>query len=141
METLILASSSPRRRSLLHKITDAFSIKDPICEEITDGDPQTVAETNAVLKGRAVDGDFVLACDTVVAMDGRIFGKPQDESHAVEMLSALNGKTHLVISGVYVRFHGQETVFSDKTEVTFKNLTEEKMNVLRESLKQFKDNL
>ena len=127
MEKLILASSSPRRKTLLRKITNDFEIKDPLCNEVEDGEPQFVAETNAALKGRAVEGDFVLSCDTVVCMDGKIYGKPQDESHAVEMLSALSGRTHEVVSGVYIRYHGKEIVFSDVTRVTFKKLTEKEI--------------
>lgn len=121
---MILASTSPRRKTLLHKITDDFCVREPICDEIADGKPQVVAEVNAARKGRAVEGDFVIACDTVVALDDVIYGKPRDESHAVEMLKALSGKTHSVISGVYVRYHGEETIFSDETKVTFKPLSE-----------------
>lgn len=124
---LILASSSPRRKELIRKITDDFITKQPVCEEITDGEPQFVAETNAVRKGRAADGDFVVACDTLVACDGKIYGKPSGEIDAVGMIKELSGKTHTVISGVYVRFDKEETVFCDKSFVTFKNLTEEEI--------------
>ena len=51
--TLILASASPRRRELLHKITDDFVIDVPCCDEIDSGDPAYVARENATLKGRS----------------------------------------------------------------------------------------
>lgn len=121
---LILASSSPRRKELLHKITDNFIIREPLCDEINNGAPQHVAESNALLKGRAVCGDFVLACDTVVCMDNIIYGKPNNEKCAFSMLSVLNGKTHSVITGVYVRYFDTEIVFSDKSDVNVKRLTE-----------------
>ncbi len=126
-KTLILASSSPRRKELLHKITDDFVIENPSCEEINAGTPQFVAQTNAVLKGRAVDGDFVLACDTLVSLDGVIYGKPKTENRAIEMIKLLNGRKHVVTSGVYVRFCDEETTFTVNSDVVFKNLTDEEI--------------
>jgi septum formation protein len=123
-ERLILASTSPRRKDLISKITDDFVTREPLCDEIDGGAPQYVAETNATRKGRSVAGGFVAACDTLVALDGKIFGKPHTKEAAVAMLKELNGKTHEVFSGVYVRFHGEETVFTEKSAVTFKILTD-----------------
>ena len=125
--TLILASSSPRRRELLQKITRDFVVVNPVCEEISVGDPIYIAETNATLKGRAVQGEFVLACDTLVAMNGKIYGKPHTVENAVAMLRELVGKTHEVVSGVYVRYRGQERIFHDCSFVTFYPLTEEQI--------------
>lgn len=126
-QILTLASSSPRRKELIRKITDNFTVTEPVCEEIADGEPHFIAETNATRKGRAADGDFVVACDTVVACDGVIYGKPMDEIRAVGMLKALNGRTHTVISGVYVRAEKEETVFCDESFVTFRTLTDEEI--------------
>ena len=125
MEVLVLASSSPRRKELLHKITDDFIVRSPSCEEIETGDPVSVAIKNATLKGRATEGNFVLACDTVVELDGVIYGKPEDNEDAKRMLSALSGKTHCVISGYYVRYGEDENEGYDRSEVTFFDLTDE----------------
>ena len=122
--TLILASASPRRRELLHKITDDFVIQVPYCEEINLGAPEYVASENATLKGRSLKGNFVLACDTLVALDGEIFGKPHDHDDAVRMLKKLSNRTHDVISGVYVRYGSEEIVYSEKSKVTFHLLTD-----------------
>ena len=75
MPKVILASSSPRRRELLLKLTD-FIVENPVADEISEGEPEFVAATNAQLKGRSVNTecDVVIACDTVVALDGKIFG-------------------------------------------------------------------
>lgn len=124
---LVLASSSPRRKELLHKITDDFSVAEPCCCEISVGEPQFVAQNNAVAKGRAVSADFVVACDTIVFSGGIIFGKPSDKSDAVAMLKSLRGKTHSVLSAVYVRFFSDETVFSDVSSVTMKPLSDEEI--------------
>ncbi len=126
-KTLILASSSPRRKELLHKITDNFVIVNPSCEEIDAGTPHFVAETNAVRKGRAVDGEFVLACDTLVSLDGVIYGKPKTERRAIDMIKVLNGKEHIVTSGVYVRCGTEETAFTVDSHVVFKKLTDEEI--------------
>lgn len=122
--TLILASSSPRRKELLHKITDDFIVSVPTCEETEIGSPEFVAEKNATIKGKNTIGDFVVACDTVVALDGTIYGKPLNESKAVDMLSSLSEKTHSVFSGVYVRYFDKEITFTEKSDVTIKPLSE-----------------
>ncbi|MBO5304270.1 MAG: septum formation protein Maf [Clostridia bacterium] len=135
--TLILASASPRRRELLHKITDDFVIDVPYCDEIDSGDPAYVARENATLKGKSLEGSFVLACDTLVALDGEIFGKPHDYDDAVRMLKKLSNRTHEVISGVYVRHGEEETIYSEKSEVTFHLLTEEDIKTYIEKFQPF----
>lgn len=127
MSVLILASTSPRRKELLHKIIDDFIIEKPVCDEVEQGDPLLVAQENATKKGRAVRGDFVIACDTVVEADGVVFGKPKDEEDAFAILQALNGRTHHVVSGLYVRFGREETVCYDVSNVTFKQLSDEEL--------------
>jgi septum formation protein len=67
-----------------------------------------------------VEGDLVLGVDTLVALDGRIYGKPRDEEHAAQTLRALGGRTHEVVSGLAI---GDE-VDAAVTEVTFRPLTD-----------------
>ncbi len=127
MEKVILASSSPRRRELLSKLTD-FSVIIPDAEEIEEGEPTFVAVTNATEKGRSISEDgIVIACDTVVAMDGIIYGKPKGREGAIEMLTTLAGKTHEVISGVYIRFPDGENIFYERSFVTMKDLGREEI--------------
>ncbi len=127
MET-VLASSSPRRKELLKKLVSDFSVVVPSVEEKETGTPEEIARENAVLKGRAVPGERVIACDTLVALDGRIFGKPHSEEEAKEMLSSLSGKTHEVISGLYVRTKGKESISVERSFVAFRSLTKEQID-------------
>lgn len=124
MHKIILASSSPRRRELLSKVAD-FSVCVPDAEELQSGDPVFVAQKNALLKGRSIkeECDVVIACDTVVALDGKIYGKPGTADNAVKMLQALRGRAHEVISGVYVRTD-EELVFFERSTVRIKKLSD-----------------
>ena len=72
-------------------------------EELAAGDPVEVARENARRKAAAVEpaaGELVLGVDTLVALDGRIYGKPADEAAARTTLTALEGRTHEVVSGL-----------------------------------------
>ena len=102
----LLASASPRRQELLKRVVQDFSV----CPaDVDESLPLGISPREAVLdlsrrKARAVakshPKDRVLGADTVVALEGRILGKPADEAHAFAMLSALSGKTHEVYTGV-----------------------------------------
>ena len=109
----------------MKELFSEFSVISPTAEEMTEGDPEVVAETNAIRKGRSVTEpcDVLVASDTVVALGRRIYGKPRDEKDAVRMLCELSGKTHSVISGVYLCVHGQEESFVEESFVTMKDLT------------------
>jgi septum formation protein len=103
---LILASRSLQRRDILRQIGVEFEIRVPDVEELDAGPPEEVVLENAFRKAAAVaagvgPGDPpVLGVDTVVALGATIYGQPRDEAHAGEMLSALGGRTHRVVSGV-----------------------------------------
>lgn len=66
------------------------------------------------------DDEVVIACDTVVALDGRIHGKPADAEQARAMLSALAGRTHEVTSGLVLLVEGEERAAIARTEVSFR---------------------
>ena len=126
-EPLVLASASPQRRALLTQLGVAFEVHPAGVEELGHGDPEAVALENARRKADAVvaalGGDpprRVLGVDTVVALDGEVFGKPEDERHAAATLARLSGRTHRVISGLVLRPDGERTVV---THVTFRPLT------------------
>ena len=82
------------------------------------------AAVQEVLAQNPVGLGFVIGADTMVVLDGEIFGKPYSADHAREMLRKLSGKTHQVITGVSVGFR----TFTETSEVTFKELTEEDIN-------------
>ena len=90
-------------------------------EELASGDPLEVAAENARRKAAAVEGDLVLGVDTVVALDGHIYGKPADAEEAAATLRALSGRTHEVVSGLAL---GAE-VDTAVTRVTFRTLGED----------------
>lgn len=136
---ILLASGSPRRKELLEGLGMVFKVLPASVDEISSGIPEKVAIENAWIKAQEVAWEnreyLVIGSDTVVAHEGEIFGKPEGEEHALEMLTALNGTTHEVISGVAViGIHAEiEFAFSDTTRVEFKRVDE---CVLREYIKK-----
>jgi septum formation protein len=128
---LILASASPRRRELLRQIRNDFEVVVSHVAEIQGEHltPRELVRINAYRKARAVAKSFpdslVIAADTVVCLENRIFGKPLDLAEASRMLEQLKGQTHEVITGVcmvHLREHRQK-VFAESTRVTFRPLT------------------
>jgi septum formation protein len=94
-------------------------------DEETAGDPAEVAERNARRKATAMPGDLVLGADTVVALDGTIYGKPADEAQAREYLAALNGRTHDVIGAIALAENGEVVATAiETTKVTFRRRSE-----------------
>jgi septum formation protein len=116
---LILASASPQRRAILAQIGVPFEVRPAHVDEVGGGDPAVAALENARRKARAVAGDLVLGVDTVVALDGRIYGKPGDEGEARAMLAALSGRTHEVWSGIHLTGTGEAV---ERTAVTFRQI-------------------
>ena len=96
------------------------------------GDAGAVTVENALRKARAVaetDDEVVVGCDTVVVLDGLIYGKPSDEEQARRTLRRLYGRTHEVTSGVAVLLRGgEERTAVARTEVTFRELDEEMLD-------------
>ena len=97
-----------------------FRVEPANVEEIESGDPFEAARENARRKAAAVDGDVVIGVDTIVALDGLIYGKPRDEEDAATTLRALGGRTHEVISGLAI---GSEVTVA-VTRVTFRTLSD-----------------
>jgi septum formation protein len=114
---LTLASASPQRRAILEQLGVEFDVVSSGVEERTQGDPAEVALENARRKAAVVQGELVLGVDTVVALDGRLYGKPQDREEASAMLQALSGRTHHVVSGIHLKGTGEAAV---TTAVTFR---------------------
>lgn len=103
---IILASQSPRRAELLLQVGIEFRVAPAAVDESAlEGEGAAdYVERVAIAKALAVRERFpdtpVLAADTAVVLDHRIFGKPRDRADAVEMLCTLGGRTHEVLSGV-----------------------------------------
>lgn len=125
---LILASKSPRRRELLSLITEDFSVKTAdVDETLPEGiSPARAVEYLSKIKALAAANgvDTIIGADTVVAVDGKILGKPADRAQAREMLRSLSGKYHSVFTGVTVIKPDSEITFSVETRVKFFELTD-----------------
>ena len=132
--SLILASASPRRRSLLAEHGYAFEVRVPQgVEEIAPAhlSPGETVLANARAKARAASAEIgrdqnavVLGVDTEVFFEGRVLGKPADMDAAFAMLSRLNGRTHEVYSGVWIARQGKERGFIEVTHVQFFHRTD-----------------
>lgn len=125
MTRLILASASPRRKELLARIAPTFDcIPAEINEDVDPAlDPRDVARELALRKARAVSEKdqtaVVIGADTIVVLEGKIFGKPKDHKEAFLMLRQLSGRTHSVYTGVAVVYGDHQEVFVEETKVTF----------------------
>ena len=127
---IILASQSARRRELLKYIFDSYDVIPSDADETPpDGlDPENIPEILATRKALNVAEKYpealVIGCDTVVILDGKIFGKPKNIDEAFSMLETLSGRTHKVVSGVCVCCDKKTLSFSQSTLVTFYPLSE-----------------
>jgi len=125
---LILASASPQRRAILEQIGVPFEVRVSGVDEVEAGRAAEVALENAYRKAAAVAGagevpDLpVLGVDTVVALGPRTFGKAADAGEAREMLGALAGQRHLVISGLCLIDGDRVRTAAAQTVVEFRAL-------------------
>ena len=132
---MILASQSPRRRELLAYIEPDFRVIPAVGEEnIPDGaTPEQAVLALSRQKAEEIatqyKDEIIIAADTVVAIDGKILGKPHSKAEAAEMLSTLSGRVHSVFTGVCVIFaDGGIENFAEETKVEFYPLTDGEIN-------------
>ncbi len=126
---ILLASTSPQRRAILAQLGIPFDVVPPryVERDEPDAKPVDVVRMHARGKARSVadeaDDRPVLGVDTTVVCGDRVFGKPAGPEEAVEMLEALAGKTHEVVSGLCLVAPGWELVEHAVTRVGFRELT------------------
>lgn len=127
---LVLASGSPRRRELLAGLGVEPVIR-PVDIDETPRHGESAASyvlrlATEKARERAEPGELILAADTVVAIDGDLLGKPEDEDDARAMLRRLSGRTHQVLTGVAVLDpeRGVEDTEAVATDVTFGRLAD-----------------
>jgi septum formation protein len=126
---ILLASTSPQRRAILEQLGVPYEVVAPQYEEDDDGatSPLDLVRSHAAGKARSVAaqaGDRpVLGVDTTVVLEGTVYGKPADAEEAAEMLEALGGRTHEVVSGLCLVTPGWEEVADETTRVSFRPLT------------------
>ena len=132
MPHIVLASGSPRRQELLRRIgVTEFDIRVPRTDEHYPAGltPQGVVEYISREKADAAvklctPEEVVITADTMVFLDDQRLGKPRDEAHALEMLTALQGRRHTVCTGVTVRQGNRSLTESESTAVIFSPATE-----------------
>lgn len=137
MLDIALCSNSPRRRELLTAAGLLFRLFPVKVSEIFDENltAEEVASHLATLKGRAAieqnnqlksPGYLVLSADTIVVHEGRVLGKPENSAVAADFLRLLSGKTHRVITGIYLHETGSSNFSTaiDVTKVEFRTLSE-----------------
>lgn len=130
---IILGSQSPRRKELLAGLDLPFTTKvipgleETYPDSLKDEEiPVYLAEQKADAYTLA-DNDLLITADTIVWLNGKVYGKPTDEEEAKNMLRALSGKTHEVITGVCLRTNQKNLSFASTTKVTFAQLTEDEI--------------
>ncbi|MBE5934900.1 MAG: septum formation protein Maf [Lachnospiraceae bacterium] len=149
LSKVILASNSPRRREILEQVGISFDVIPSDLEEvITQTEPNKIvlelsmqkAEDvyNKALKDILSSSDeenehIIIAADTVVEVDGKIMGKPKDRQDAYNMINAIQGRTHNVLTGVTLIIcngfsNTRKISFYESTEVEIYDLTDEEIN-------------
>lgn len=141
MNGFILASQSPRRKQLLawadlqfEVIVSAAEEDYPATMEVEDV-PVYIAKNKALAVQERIKNEFpahigkwIIAADTIVVLENEIIGKPINKADAVAILQKLSGKTHRVITGVYLINGAESIFFSETTLVHFHPLTEEQIH-------------
>ena len=129
---LILASASPRRKELLEMLGLFELTILPAAGEapVPPGTPvweavMRIAEGKALdAARRAEEGSLILAADTVVALEGKVLGKPKDEEDAFRMLRTLSGRKHTVYTGMALRQGERSMTDYASADVWFRELTD-----------------
>jgi septum formation protein len=130
---IILASKSPRRQELMKSMNLDFKV---VLKEVDESYPEGllpaeiaiyIAEKKAAAFADDSHESIVITADTIVAYNNEILGKPEDVTHATEMLTKLSGTNHQVYTGVSMAHAGKMHSFYDVTEVFFNPLTAEQV--------------
>lgn len=131
MKRFIAASNSPRRRELLTLAGYRFEVVPSDADETLENSTTAEAAVHELAKRKALfvseknKGAVVLGCDTVVALDGTILGKPDSDEEAFAMLKSLSGREHEVYTGVYITDGEKSESFVSCTKVEFYPLSDE----------------
>jgi len=138
---IILASQSPRRQELLKGIDIPFIVK--TIDGLEENYPETLVREEiplflAELKADAFkehldNNTLLITADTIVWLEGKVLGKPEDLIHAKEMLQSLSGKEHEVITGVCIQTKQKKVSFTATSAVRFATLTEDEIDYYLEN--------
>ncbi|XP_044743718.1 dTTP/UTP pyrophosphatase-like [Chrysoperla carnea] len=139
---VVLASRSPSRKELLQLMgfknldiipssydenldSKLYSNFDDYVQELA---LQKILDVERTIKAKNEKAPvMILGSDTIVTLNGKVYGKPQDKKDAFLKLKSLSGKTNVVYTGVAVKLNGKIHKFSDSTRVQFDNLSDERI--------------
>jgi septum formation protein len=141
---IILGSGSPRRRFFLEELGLDFEIR---LKEVEEYYPDTLVGTEITdylskLKAAPFlqelrDDEILITADTIVWLNGKAIGKPENAADAKEMLSKLSGNVHEVISTIAITTNKQTSLINETTKVRFKTLTNDEINYYIDKFKPF----
>ncbi len=142
---IILASNSPRRKELLSGLNIPYEIK--TLPDIDESYPDSLTgediaiyiakeKANAYLN-QLDENTLLITADTIVLLDGKVYGKPSDETDAKQMLRDLSGKTHQVITGVCITTKDKQVSFGVSSEVRFSKLDDDEIEYYVPNYKPF----
>ncbi|GHT46942.1 Maf-like protein [Bacteroidia bacterium] len=142
---IILGSQSPRRRELLSGLDIDFEVRlIPDIEEVypktlwKEEIPVYVAQLKAKAYKEVMSADtFLITADTIVWLDGKVYGKPRNEEDAKVMLRTLSGKTHEVITGVCLTTREKQQTFYAVSSVKFADLKEKEIEYYIQKYKPY----
>jgi len=144
MKKIILASQSPRRKQLLEWAEVPFEI---VVKETDETFPAGLTKDETAIhiarqkmlavKSAVGKDSIILAADTIVVLEGKIINKPADKEDAIQILSALSGHMHTVITGVVINQGEDEIAFADSTEVLFHKLSREQIEFYIDKYKPY----
>ncbi|MBE6718872.1 MAG: septum formation protein Maf [Ruminococcaceae bacterium] len=129
---IILASKSPRRRKMLKELGIKYTLWNGEADESVSREykPHTLVKLLAKRKALAAYNDIktkdtlIISADTVVALNGKILGKPKDDSDARNMLRSMSNTNHSVYSGVAAIYNGRIVCDYQKTDIKFRDITD-----------------
>lgn len=142
---IILASKSPRRHHLLKELGLEFSIHSNSNTNETYPDDLTKEEIVIYLAKQKANhfvrklskNDILITADTIVILKNKVLNKPKDKSDAFAMLKSMSGNKHVVYTGVCIKSLGKTATFYAKTDVYFKELTNEEIDYYIEKFKPY----
>lgn len=144
MERIVLASQSPRRKQLLEWAEIEFDVIVPQTDEsfppgmpVNELPVHIAREKAHSIRAELSHERIILAADTVVVLNQRVIGKPKDRTDAVQILQALSGNTHQVITGVVIVKGKKEIAFADVTQVLFHHLSKEQIEFYVDKYKPY----
>lgn len=143
--TIILASTSPRRRELLKQLDLPFRIADPFDYDETyppSMPPRSVPTYLSQIKSKAYkkpigEHELLLTADTIVVLGEEVIGKPKDRADARKILQKLSGNCHTVLTGVTLRGTKLSRSFSVSSDVFFRRLTDEQIDYYLDNYKPY----